>query len=86
MDNSFFDFMAQFEGLALSNHLRLLMSRAPVGCGIIFYFKDDMSGTCSPPLIWFWEKQSVDNLFARLQKLADEFKNNDEWSGGKDDG
>lgn len=79
------DFLARFEEIALHNDLRLIMQRAPVGCGIIFCFKDDMDGTSSPPLAWFYEKEDVDSMFKRLQKLADDFKSDNEWIAYEED-
>lgn len=70
----YFDFMMSLECIAVTNGLRLFMNRAPVGCGIFFYFRDDKTRKTSKAITWLNGKEHPNSLFNRLNLLAKEFK------------
>lgn len=68
------DFMEKLEEIALQFDLRLIMQRAPVGCGFIFMFKNDRTHQFSPTCItWDYHRQNVDWLIHHLHVLARDF-------------
>ena len=71
---NYYDFINALEGIAVDKELRLIMNRAPVGCGISFYFIDDRNQTHSKPITWFKNREEAIVLLSRLEELADEFK------------
>ena len=68
------DFIMTLECIGLRNDLRLIMNRAPVGCGIFFYFIDDKSDTYSKDIVWRNGRESPESLFESLEVLAKDFK------------
>lgn len=72
---SYMDFMDRLEEIALSHDLRLIMQRAPVGCGFTFYFKDEKTHKYSATSItWHYQKEDIDSMLHHLYVLARDFK------------
>lgn len=71
---SYYDFIMTLECIAVRNDLRLIMNRAPFGCGIFFYFIDSNTSNYSKSIVWMNGKENPEVLFDRLQDLADRFK------------
>lgn len=67
-------FLSELEFIAIRNGLRLCMNRAPVGCGINFYFRHDKTGAYSDVIVYFHDKETAESLFCRLEALAKKFK------------
>lgn len=67
-------FMCELEYIAIHNGLRLLMSRAAVGCGINFCFQHDATRKRSDAIVYFHDKETAGSLFGRLEVLAKDFK------------
>lgn len=67
-------FMTELEFIAIHTGLRLCMNRAPVGCGINFYFRDDKTRMYSEVIVYFHDKETAESLFGRLETLAKDFK------------
>ena len=68
------EFLIELEFIAIHNGLRLCMNRAPVGCGINFAFKNDLTGEYSDVVVYLPGKQTPEFLFTRLETLAEKFK------------
>ena len=71
---NYYDFLLQLESIALTYGFRLIMNRAPVGCGFIFYFKDDKTGDYSRSYAFNLNHCSTKELFHELKRIAVEFK------------
>lgn len=67
-------FLMQIEELALEKNLRINMTRIPNACGFIFYFSDIEKKKSSKGLLYLPYKHDVEDLFKKLEKLANEFK------------
>ena len=68
------EFLMDLEYIAIASGFRLCMERAPIGCGIMFYFRDVESGLRSSD-IWFHRNHdSIKELSSRLKQLATEFR------------
>lgn len=69
------DFIMELECIAIEKDLRLIIERAPVGCGIFFYFKKDCYDVWgrSDYIVWLNGKEEPESLFTRLRYIADDF-------------
>ena len=73
----YFDFLESLESIAVRKELRLCVTRAPIGCGFHFYFKKfPDNGTHSAYITFQKQHSNPDDLFERLEKVADEFNKN----------
>lgn len=68
------EFMYDFETLAVRHGLTLVMHRAPLGCGLIFYLREPETEKVSNALVYFPKISSTVKLFEELEQLADTFK------------
>ena len=71
---NYYDFLLQLESIALTYVFRLVINRAPVGCGFIFYFKDDKTGKYSRSYTYLINHLVASELFRELECIAKEFK------------
>ena len=71
---NYYDFLLELESIALTYGFRLIMNRAPVGCGFIFYFKDDKTGNCSRSYSYIMNHCIALELFRELECIAKEIK------------
>lgn len=69
----YFDFLERFEYVSVSKGLFLCMQRAPVGCGIHFFFKDPNTSKRSMGITLMMYKNNYNDFFARLEAHADDF-------------
>lgn len=67
-------FLRRFESIAVVHGLRLRMERAPLGCGLLFYFIDDNSAETSELYCFQLSHDSYENLFENLKRIAKDFK------------
>jgi hypothetical protein len=67
-------FLRRFESIAVVHGLRLCMTRAPLGCGLLFYFIDDHSAETSELYCFQIHHDSYENLFENLERIAKDFK------------
>lgn len=68
------DFLSSLENIAVGSGFRLCMERAPIGCGIMFYFRDAESGLRSADIWFHSNRENAEELFGRLATLAAEFR------------
>lgn len=69
------EFLTSLEGIAINSGFRLVMERAPIGCGILFYFRDGESGLKSMDIWYYPNRELALGLFDKLEQLAKEFRN-----------
>nr|DAO17826.1 MAG TPA: hypothetical protein [Caudoviricetes sp.] len=50
------------------------MTRAPLGCGLFFYFIDDQTKDKSELYCFDMKRDSSENLFKNLERIAKEFR------------
>ena len=67
-------FLRRFELLAIDHGLRLCMTRAPLGCGLFFYFIDDQTKDKSETYCFHWNRDSCEHLFENLERRAKDFE------------
>lgn len=67
-------FLRRFKSIAVVHGLRLRMERAPLGCGLLFYFIDDNSAETSELYCFQQGHDSYENLFENLERIAKDFK------------
>lgn len=66
--------LRRFESIADMYGLRLCITRAPLGCGLLFYFIDDHSAKTSELYCFQIHHDSYENLFENLERIAKDFK------------
>ena len=69
---TYYDFLMKLEWIALSNGLRLVMTRAELGCGVMFGFAKD--GKYSKAAVLLLNHTTPEELFSDLEEIAKEFK------------
>ena len=70
---SYYEFLMSLEWIALDNNLRLIMTRAPSGCGWLFGFVNE-HGEYSKPVSLLINHKEPEELFDELDKIAKEFR------------
>lgn len=69
-----YDFLSQFEYISVAYGLRLCMTRAPLGCGLFFYFIDDQTKEKSESYCFHMNRDSYEHLFEKLERIAKDFE------------
>lgn len=69
---TYYDFFMGFERIALDHGLRLVMTRAPFGCGFLFGFSEN--GKYSKTAVLLMNHVTPEELFSDLEEIAEEFK------------
>lgn len=68
-------FLMHFECIAIEHGFRLCMERAPLGCGIFFYFRDPESGLRSKDVVVHLNHDyEAEKIVGMLEELAEQFK------------
>ena len=68
------DFLMRLENIAIDNQMRLVMERAPVGCGFFFYFITENGNYRTDYRVLLINHTDLEVLFSELERLASELR------------